>query len=349
MRTNRVSSRLRIANRGGQVILRLVMVLAPVMGSAHTMNPSSGWPSVVWAPVAKYLVTSMMRCSPTHLESMIDHMKTRRKKWVVGVRILNSAVQEDALACVNWLIVHGYTEAIIGKHLSDKYAIDAATIGWSCSTRMIRLLVRHGANPRSSLALAGAAILGKYRCVRLLLKLGANVNGPNSFVSPLSAAINLAARTGHLRILILLLRWGANPNQGTVYPPLFHADGLDALHLYCLSCMRALLQVGANPNAVDANGQSVLLWSLQAGHKTPIKMIRTLVRGGANVNLPNSKTGETPLMAAAARGNEEVIVYLLEHGADRCAHDNHGRTAAVYARGTRHEKLARLLVCRSQS
>lgn len=62
-----------------------------------------------------------------------------------------------------------------------------------------------------------------------------------------------------------------------------------------------------------------------------------LTRDPASVNTPlrttwgNSLDGATPLMLAAARGDEPLVELLLAHGADPLQRDPHGRTTAEYA------------------
>ena len=50
--------------------------------------------------------------------------------------------------------------------------------------------------------------------------------------------------------------------------------------------------------------------------------------------------GATPLMVAAAFGNEATVEMLLLHGADPARRDARGRTAAAYARAAGHPHLA---------
>jgi hypothetical protein len=66
--------------------------------------------------------------------------------------------------------------------------------------------------------------------------------------------------------------------------------------------------------------------------------VRTLLAGDrAAVNSPAGRTwggqldGATPLMLAAARGNEKLITALLNAGADPTLTDAYGRNAADYA------------------
>ncbi|MFH0898015.1 MAG: ankyrin repeat domain-containing protein [bacterium] len=50
-----------------------------------------------------------------------------------------------------------------------------------------------------------------------------------------------------------------------------------------------------------------------------------------NVNKPDKRTGYTPLHVACELGNEELVKYLVEHGANITAKDNKGNTPGFYA------------------
>jgi ankyrin repeat protein len=55
---------------------------------------------------------------------------------------------------------------------------------------------------------------------------------------------------------------------------------------------------------------------------------------------PDVLRGVTPLMVAAAFGNEPMVELLLLQGADPARRDANGRTAAAYARAAGHPHLA---------
>ena len=55
-----------------------------------------------------------------------------------------------------------------------------------------------------------------------------------------------------------------------------------------------------------------------------------LLAKGADPNLPG-RSGVTPLMAAAFKGNDRIVEALLAHGADPNARDTTGKAAMVYA------------------
>ena len=72
------------------------------------------------------------------------------------------------------------------------------------------------------------------------------------------------------------------------------------------------------------------------------RTVWVLLENGADPNMKNGK-GETPLMAAAVRGNEDIVKLLLEKGADAKARDNDGETAVDKARRKHHSEIVKLL------
>ena len=55
---------------------------------------------------------------------------------------------------------------------------------------------------------------------------------------------------------------------------------------------------------------------------------------------PDMPDGMTPLMVAAACGQEAAVELLLQTGGDPARRDTRGRTAAAYARAAGHPHLA---------
>jgi ankyrin repeat protein len=107
-----------------------------------------------------------------------------------------------------------------------------------------------------------------------------------------------------------------------------------------------LISHGANVNyALPETGETPLHSALcKAGRPYFLNVIRVLVENGAEVNaqtIPNKETGafmrdvrtkgETPLHRAAAYGDEAMIAYLIEHGADREARDANDDSPLTWA------------------
>ena len=107
-----------------------------------------------------------------------------------------------------------------------------------------------------------------------------------------------------------------------------------------------LITQGANVNwSVPETGETPLHSALcKAGRPFFLFVLKLLVENGAGVNaktIPGKETGgfmrdvrtkgETPLHRAAAYGDEGMIQYLIENGADRQARDAHGNSPISWA------------------
>jgi uncharacterized protein len=107
-----------------------------------------------------------------------------------------------------------------------------------------------------------------------------------------------------------------------------------------------LISHGANVNSsVPETGETPLHSALcKAGRPYFLYVVKLLVENGADINartIPGADTGafmrdvrtkgETPLHRAAAYGDEAMIEYLLEHGADVTARDAHGSSPISWA------------------
>jgi ankyrin repeat protein len=95
-------------------------------------------------------------------------------------------------------------------------------------------------------------------------------------------------------------------------PPDREADLLHAIAIDDDRTVARLLADGVDPNVKDARGQVALYVALRDGSP---KSARVLVAAkGLQVDAENAG-GETPLMMAALRGNEEIALALLARGA----------------------------------
>ena len=107
-----------------------------------------------------------------------------------------------------------------------------------------------------------------------------------------------------------------------------------------------LITHGADVNyALPDTGETALHSALcKAGRPYFLYVVKLLVENGADVNaktIPGRETGgfmrdvrtkgETPLHRAAAYGDEEMISYLIEHGADREVRDANGDSPLSWA------------------
>jgi ankyrin repeat protein len=144
--------------------------------------------------------------------------------------------------------------------------------------------------------------------VRLLLLFGANPNNQGSFgVTPLYAAVAANYFDG----ATTLLKYGADPNAVTTSvpeSPVAKSIQDDKPNLTVL-----LLKYGGDPNHVMSDGETILIRAIIK--KRPKKLIDVLLDYGADPNGKDSE-GASPLFGAINSSRIEVVVSLLDHGAN---------------------------------
>jgi len=162
------------------------------------------------------------------------------------------------------------------------------------------------AGPEGTAALVWAATRNDLAMADLLLRAGANVKGANEFgATPLYAAVAHPDPA----MTEKLLAAGADPNT-----PLMSGETplMEAARRGNLATVRVLLSNKANPNAVESNGgQNALMWALSERQSA---VVEELIKGGADIHA-SSKSGFTPLMVAAQKGDEVSARILLRAGA----------------------------------
>lgn len=342
-----------IANACISIALLLGMIsayaAAPAMHRSHMQAPLR--------QMLHYIDKSGVSCNARRVADYIKN-GADPNGHVLNVYPLILALVKSANQCARTLIAAGARSGIVASVAhGENTALDALAGARRCDPGLLRKLVKLGANPNyppgDYSPLQADAIAKNVKCAAALIAAGANVNydhgGTPLIIAQWPGWYGVDLR-GRFNLTKLLLAHGANPNMHTKrsgMTALFSAVGLAKPFAPCVQCAKLLLKAGANPNVVDSKGQTPLLWALDPEHGTTPEAIRVLVSGGANVNLADPKTGETPLMAAAARGNRATLDVVLDAGANRCMRDKKGRTASDYARAYHHLKVAALLACRA--
>jgi ankyrin repeat protein len=127
------------------------------------------------------------------------------------------------------------------------------------------------------------------------------------------------------------------------------ADGYTPLHLAAFfggeQPAVILLGAGADSNAVSRNDMRVApIHSAAAGQGSVVPL---LIVYGADVNA-RQQGGWVALHAAAQRGDEAMVVALLDAGADPTIRNDAGQTASTIAREAGHVDLAERLAAPGQ-
>lgn len=163
-------------------------------------------------------------------------------------------------------------------------------------------------------ALQAAAEGGNMEVMNILLKAGADVNGP-ACQNYGRTALQAAAGRGNLEAVDFLLRAGADVNAAPA-----ECTGRTALQAAAeqgnLEVVDALLKAGADVNTPpgDSNGRAALQAAAEKGH---LGVVNVLLAAGADANIAASPfCGRTPLQAAMQKQYPEILNALLKAGAD---------------------------------
>jgi len=99
--------------------------------------------------------------------------------------------------------------------------------------------------------------------------------------------------------------------------------------LGCTALMCELLEHGARPKIDDQNyrGAPPLIYASGAGHQNVVDL---LIKENAKVNV-QANDGHTALMVAALKGRLDVVVDLLNVGADATLVNENGQSAFDFA------------------
>ncbi|MGI9296313.1 MAG: ankyrin repeat domain-containing protein [Gammaproteobacteria bacterium] len=144
---------------------------------------------------------------------------------------------------------------------------------------------------------------------------------------------------GHVNVVSVLMARGAPINQRDEngWTPLIYASqhGHVPLASLILSGVNtAFPDAGyVRPNRGGPDGMTPLMAAVAGNNR---EIVRMILDANADVNQKNDY-GTTALMFAAYFGREEIAYMLLDTGAEVNAGDQDGRTAAMFAVSRRHE------------
>ncbi|KAH6663685.1 ankyrin repeat-containing domain protein, partial [Halenospora varia] len=180
---------------------------------------------------------------------------------------------------------------------------------------IIRLLLDAHANPNRvygddtyGTALQAAAYEGTLSNVELLVERGAKINA--SQCGKYGSALQAACHADSRDVVQYLLAKGVNPNVrgGPLTYPIIAATnfGYGTIVEY-------LVAAGADVNVKNEEDNGSAL--INAAMELPLAIIQLLIERGANIHDVDND-GDNALTAAAAAGDGETLVYLMDKGAD---------------------------------
>lgn len=208
---------------------------------------------------------------------------------------------------------------------------DLMYAAWNDNVPLISALLDHHANINAqgdeATPLMWAVMRGKVDAAELLLSKGADPTllGHEQETSrhaklPL---LSEAAVNGHLDMVNFLLKYGMNvdvPDADGVTPL------MEAASKSLLQVMDALLAHGAKINEQDTTlGYTPLTFAVDWDQS---KAVAYLIQHGADLNIP-MKTGETPLLLAAKRGDDDIAHDLIIAKCNLNAINQNGQTALM--------------------
>ncbi|KAI1080621.1 hypothetical protein F5B20DRAFT_105467 [Whalleya microplaca] len=191
-------------------------------------------------------------------------------------------------------------------------------------------MINHPPTDCSYSLLALAAKFCRFEMCELLIASGAKVNSVDDAaglqISPLQAAVShiygLPWET--LRVVKLLLDNGADVNQKFSYSQeelkfVLHR----AIALRDAKLIELLLQYGAQVDPEDPDTAETTL-QIASRRYYNIECIKCLIRYGANINRVGGRDRRTPLEHACCWNCEELVEYMLAHGAKVHIQENDG-------------------------
>jgi len=208
-----------------------------------------------------------------------------------------------------------------GADINIKDPSGSTLLHLALTTEIAIALINHGADINATdefgyTPLHLAARKNNNELVKFLVDNGANLNTTNNLgMTPLhevASIINPFVSWNEKTLTIItLLNYGANINakDNKGFTPLHFAISTKQLDI-----VRILIENGADINAKSESGITPLHCAVM-DDQADINIIRILIENGANINT-GSENGAAPLHIAAIKGKIEIVITLLEYGAE---------------------------------
>ncbi|KAI1125379.1 hypothetical protein F5Y10DRAFT_247292 [Nemania abortiva] len=195
----------------------------------------------------------------------------------------------------------------------EEYGNALTAAAYDGTREIVEMLLNAGAdvNAPEGYAIQAAATQGHYEVVQELLKRGADVNALTTNENfEEGTALQGATEAGQTEIVRLLLESGADPNHGSgeCAPPIIAASRGAEVEILDLL-------VKAKPKIDVFGGPEMSTPLINAAAYMPVSSVEQLLAAGADINLTDND-GNTALITASVRGDDDAVKFLLENGAD---------------------------------
>ena len=172
------------------------------------------------------------------------------------------------------------------------------------------------------------------KCIELLLKAGADVNGEGRENMRGITALSIACRNGLDEEVEYLLKAGADvnmvPHNGiTALMEASRKDNADIPITHYIRSLEVLIQAGADVN-MTTHGPAALLI---ASHNRFDEGVELLIKAGADLNTQCHLRALTPFIMAAKKCNTICAELLIEAGTNVNLQNPDGSTALMFAAG----------------
>ena len=232
--------------------------------------------------------------------------------------LIRAAAEGEVANVVNLLEKGAHVNA---RHKSGTTALLAAAL--SGHAEVVNTLIVQGADLKmryrnDSTALILVAIQGDTEMVKLLISRGADVDAR---AKEGTTALLAASATGNVEMVRTLLDAKASLEQKdhASVTPLLAAIANDYINV-----ARLLVDAGADVNADCHNGSALQVTAAKGDEE----MLRLLLGKGARTE---PKSGQSPLMLAAANSHLEAVRILVQAGADVNVRDGNGVSPLLVA------------------
>ncbi|KAM9347715.1 uncharacterized protein ankrd50l [Symphorus nematophorus] len=317
------------------------LLAAAAMGHMKTVSRLLFWGAAVDAIDCEgrtALCLAAARGSVEVVRALLDRGLDENHKDDLGWTPLHAAACEGHRAVCAALTERGSMARVGEMDIEGRIPlILAAQEGHWSTVRLLldrRSPIDHRAYDGHS-ALSAALLEGHAEVAELLMRRGADTDVRDAEGRPL---LYLLVLEGRLEMTTLIIEKGGVPLESR------DSEGRTALHVAswqgCVEMVDLLLKHGANPNAQDTEGRPPMHSVAWTGHAEVGRHL--LEASGVNIDLACYQ-GATALSIASQEGHANIVVMLLERGANPDHMDKYGRSPVKVAGKHGHFNIVRLL------